>query len=181
MSPASLRRRLLLMIALVIVQAGLGMAVNLYVSVPRAHPGAKPGNFLAGSLSSIGWAISHSPLALAIHAVLGIALVATALLLAVSAARLRQAVVAGCAITAARLRQAVVAGCAITAAMLLIGAGFNGASFLDFGHDINSLIMALLAFAALLLYAVALYLVPAGRLDSCSINERSPDGRRDLV
>jgi hypothetical protein len=166
MSPASLRRRLLLMIALVIVQAGLGMAVNLYVSVPRAHPGAKPGNFLAGSLSSIGWAISHSPLALAIHAVLGIALVATALLLAVSAAR---------------LRQAVVAGCAITAAMLLIGAGFNGASFLDFGHDINSLIMALLAFAALLLYAVALYLVPAGRLDSCSINERSPDGRRDLV
>lgn len=56
-----------------------------------------------------------------------------------------------------------------------------GASVMGFGDDINSLMIALLAFAALPLYVVALYLAPAGRLDSCSINERSPDGRRDLV
>jgi transcriptional regulator with XRE-family HTH domain len=42
--------------------------------------------------------------------------------------------------------------------LLVIGAGFNGASFLDFGHDFSSLIMALLAIAAIACYAIALFL-----------------------
>ncbi len=43
----------------------------------------------------------------------------------------------------------------------MIGAGFNGASFLDFNHNTNSLIMALLAFGAVASYAVALFLAAA--------------------
>jgi hypothetical protein len=42
--------------------------------------------------------------------------------------------------------------------LLVIGAGFNGASFLDFGGNISSLIMALLAFAAVACYVTAPYL-----------------------
>jgi hypothetical protein len=38
-------------------------------------------------------------------------------------------------------------------------AGFNGASFLDFNKDISSLIMALLAFAAIGSYVVAAFLL----------------------
>jgi hypothetical protein len=45
------------------------------------------------------------------------------------------------------------------AGCLVIGAAFNGASFLDFNNDVSSLIMALLAFSAVGSYAVALSLV----------------------
>lgn len=65
------------------------------------------------------------------------------------------------AVRSAMLRQRAVAAWLILAALLIIGAGFNGASFLDFNKDISSLIMALLAFAALLCYAVGIYLLPS--------------------
>jgi hypothetical protein len=42
---------------------------------------------------------------------------------------------------------------------LVIGAGFNGASFLNFNNNISSLIMALLAFGAIACYSAALFLV----------------------
>lgn len=49
------------------------------------------------------------------------------------------------------------------AALLAIGAGFNGASFLDFGgRDVSSLLMALLALGAVCCYLLALYLLPGG-------------------
>lgn len=43
---------------------------------------------------------------------------------------------------------------------LVIGAGFNGASFVDFNHNVSSLLMALLALGALSCYLVVLYLLP---------------------
>ena len=50
---------------------------------------------------------------------------------------------------------------AVLAALLAIGAGFNGASFLDFGgQNISSLIMALLALGALCCYLLAVYMLP---------------------
>ncbi len=46
--------------------------------------------------------------------------------------------------------------------LFVVGAGFNGANFLDFaGQNINSLIVALLALAALCCYLLGLYLLPA--------------------
>jgi hypothetical protein len=132
---------------LLIAQTAVGMAVNLYVMVPGHHPGAQPANYFGGSLRSIVWAIGHGPLALAIHASLGLATVAVAL---------------GVAIRAVALRSRWVGLTSVFAACLVIGAGFNGASFLDFNDNVSSLLMALLALGALSCYLVALHLM-AGR------------------
>lgn len=45
--------------------------------------------------------------------------------------------------------------------LFIVGAGFNGASFLDFQADYSSLIMATLFGLAVLAYAVVLFLLPA--------------------
>jgi hypothetical protein len=47
------------------------------------------------------------------------------------------------------------------AGCLVIGAAFNGASFLDFNNNISSLIMALLALSAVGSYSAALFLLGA--------------------
>ena len=44
----------------------------------------------------------------------------------------------------------------------MIGAGFNGLSFLDDGKNVNSLIMALLFALAMLCYLSIMYATPAG-------------------
>jgi hypothetical protein len=131
-------------LVLVLVQAGIGMAVNLYVTIPAHHPGAHPSNYLSGSYHSVIWAIGHGAMALAIHASLGLAL----FVMTVSVA-----------FRAVRVRRRSVSVWAVLAALFVIGAGFNGASFLDFNNNISSLIMALLAFAAVSCYAVVLFLL----------------------
>jgi hypothetical protein len=132
----------------VLIQASIGMVVNLDVTIPAHHPGARPSNYLSGSASSIGWAITHGAPALAIHATLGLALVI---------------VVTGLAVRAFAVPSRPVRAWSILGGLLVIGAGFNGASFLDFNKDISSLIMALLAFAALACYAIVLFLLAGGR------------------
>ena len=52
-------------------------------------------------------------------------------------------------------------GWSVLAGLFVIGAGFNGASFLDFAHNISSLIMALLSLVAIGCYATALILLGA--------------------
>jgi hypothetical protein len=145
---AGLRRMTLGIAVLVIVQVSVGMIVNLYVTVPVHHPGAQPANYFDGSLRSVAWAIGHGAPALAIHASLGLAVAAIATWVA---------------IRAVRLRSGGVAFASVLAAALVIGAGFNGASFVDFNHNVSSLLMALLALGALSCYLVALYLLPAHR------------------
>lgn len=140
---AWLRRGSMLMIVLLLCQFALGMATNLYVTIPAAHPGAHPGNYVSGSLRSLGWALAHGAAALAVHAGLGVALAGVGVALAAYATAVR----AG--------RIATIAG-----VLLIIGAGFNGASFLDFNNDVNSLIMALLFALAALSYAGLLYRLP---------------------
>ena len=131
-------------IVLVLVQAGLGMVVNLYVKVPAHHPGAHPANYFAGSLHSVAWAIAHGAATLAVHATLGLALVVF---------------VVGTAVHALRSRRRGIGGWSVVGGLFVIGAGFNGASFLDFAHNISSVIMALLALAAIGCYATALMLL----------------------
>jgi hypothetical protein len=131
-------------ILLVLVQAGVGMVVNLDVTIPDHHSGAHPSNYLSGSFHSVAWAISHGSLALAIHASLGLALLV--LVITVAAQSLKV------------LNRAVRFWSALAGA-LVIGAAFNGASFLDFNNDISSLIMALLALSAVASYSIALFLL----------------------
>lgn len=131
---------------LVVVQIAVGMVVNLYVTVPAHHPGARPANYFSGSFRSVVWALGHGAVALVIHASLGLALVVVTLVLAVRA-----------------VRQAprAVAVTSVLGFLFVVGAAFNGASFLDFaGQNISSLIMALLALAALCCYLLGLYLLP---------------------
>ncbi len=137
----SLRWVLLGAILALLVQASVGMTVNLDLSVPAGHPGAHPSDYLTGSYHSVVWAIGHGRAALAVHAALGLALLALALAAAVLA-----------------VRQATrpVAALTVLGGLLVLGAGFNGASFLDFGHDTSSLVMALLCFAAIAVYSIAL-------------------------
>jgi hypothetical protein len=143
-----LRRFALGAVVLVLIQASVGMVVNLDVTIPDHHPGASPSNYLSGSASSIGWAISHGAPALAIHVTLGLALVI---------------IVIGVTVRAFAVPSTAVRAWSILGALLVIGAGFNGASFLDFNNDISSLIMALLAFAAVACYAIVINLL-AGQL-----------------
>jgi hypothetical protein len=135
---------LLLMVLLVLCQAALGMAVNLYVRIPSHHPGSQPSNYLTGSADGIGWALGHAAVVLAAHVALGLALVVVAIALAV---------------VVLRARRRAVAAWSVLGGLLTIGAAFNGASFLDFNHDVSSLIMALLAFGAIASYVAALYQV----------------------
>lgn len=136
---------LLVSLDIVLVQAGTGMAVNLYVSLSRRHPGSHPRDYFVGSLRSMRWALGHGAVALVVHASLGLALAVLALVGPIYAALRRRAAVA------------LVAG---VAGLLVIGAGFNGASYLDYNDTLSSLLMALLGFGAVGLYSVALLLQP---------------------
>lgn len=140
----TLRWILLVTVLLVVVQASIGMVVNLYVAIPSHHPGAKPANYFTGSFHSVVWAVGHGAAALAVHATLGLALAV---------------LVVGAAVHAIRAAGRAVAAWSVLGGLLVIGAGFNGASFLDFNHDISSLIMALLALGAIGSYTVALFLL----------------------
>lgn len=131
-------------IGLVLTQAGIGVYVNLYIAIPARHPGTRPSSYFDGSARSVAWAVAHGAPALVIHTVLGLALAV---------------MVIGVAVSAVRLGRRPVAAWAVLAGLLVIGAGFNGASFLDFNDNISSLIMALLAFGAVACYSAALYLL----------------------
>ncbi len=76
---AVLRRTSLALMVLLVVQSGIGIVVNLGVTIPAADSGAGIG-------PAVGRAISSGPPSLAIHAVLGLALIAAAVFLVVRAA-----------------------------------------------------------------------------------------------
>lgn len=98
-----------------------------------------------GSFHSVAWSIAHGAAFLAIHAALGLALGLFAI---------------GTAVRAIRLGHRAVVVWTVLAGLLVLGAGFNGLSFLDFADNVSSLIMALLAFAAVASYAMALIRLP---------------------
>jgi hypothetical protein len=116
---------------MLVLQYGLGIGVNLYISVPT---GGSTG-------STIGRAFSNGPL-LAAHAVLGVLLVLTAVSLVVRAVIARH--------------RAIIVLSAIGLLAILAAAG-NGISFLHSGADGASLGMALATGVALLCYVGALF------------------------
>jgi hypothetical protein len=157
---ANLRRMVLGGIVLVLVQAGIGMVVNLDVSIPDHHPGAHPSNYFGGSFHSVAWAVAHGGLALAVHVSLGLALIVMVIAIAIRALRIANRAIGA---------WSTLAGC------LVIGAAFNGASFLDFNKDINSLIMALLALSAVESYSAALFQLGSTTQERVALHK--PDSR----
>ena len=140
---AAMRRQAFGAVALICVQAGLGMFVNLFVSIPRRHAGSQPSEFFGGSFRSVLWAISHGAIALVIHAALGLLLAIMVITIVARALSL------GCR---------AVTTWSVLGALFAIGAGFNGASFLDYHHDVSSFLMTTLALGSLLCYAIVLYM-----------------------
>ena len=123
--------------ALLLVQYLLGMVVNVYVVLPGRHPGANASDYFSGAVAGLGWLITGGPAWAAAHAAFGMAIVAAAIA-AVAFAWRRGG-------TAARATSVV-------GALAVIGAGFNGASFVDYGQSFSSMIMAGLWALALVCY-----------------------------
>jgi hypothetical protein len=142
----ALRQLILGAISLLLVQILIGMVVNLYVTIPAHHAGTHASNFLSGSIHSVVWALGHEAVALAIHTAFGLALGVMSI---------------GVAVRALRIRQRAPSICCVLAGLLIIGAGFNGASFLDYNLNANSLAMAVLTVGALLCYVIGMYLLPS--------------------
>ena len=133
--------------ALLLAQYLLGMVVNFYVDLPDHHPGAGASDYFSGAAAGLAWLISTGPAWAAAHAALGMALAAFALAAIILAWR------SGTAVRAA----------SVVGALAVIGAGFNGTSFLNYGHDFSSLIMAALWALALACYLTGAILGMRGR------------------
>ncbi len=132
---AGLRGLCLAALIMLVVQYGLGIFLNLYVAVPAsdAHAG-------------IFGEIATAPLALTVHALLGLALIGTAILLVVRAAGLPDRLLAGLA----------------AAGLTAIGGAFGaGEIFVRNGQPGASLAMAILTGVALLCYVGTLALATA--------------------
>jgi hypothetical protein len=140
----ALQRQTFAAVLLILIQSGIGMYVDLFVTIPSPHAGSSPSNYLSGSGRSLLWAVEHGGVTLAIHTVLGVLL---------------GVMVIGIVAQAIRSSRQSIWMWSIFGALTLIGAGFNGASFLDYNKDASSLIMALLAFGAAACFVVVLFLL----------------------
>lgn len=140
---ARLRQLSVTMLVMLVIQYGLGIILNLYVAVPAsdAH---------AGILTEIATA----PAVLTVHAVLGVALVGTGVLLVARAAGVRDRLLAVLA----------------TAGLTALGGAFGaGEIFVRNGQSTASMAMAVLTGMALLCYIGTLTLATvAGRGDGAA-------------
>ena len=145
MKEAAFRRTLGIALGILIVQFLLGTTVDLFVKIPADHPGANPPEYFGGVVASVSWAILHGGLWLTLHAALGLVLLLAALGTLVQAIRLR-------------------GGGRITLAAIgfvgMLGAGFNGGSFLNYHEDFSSMLMAVGFALAMAAYVALLYSMP---------------------
>jgi hypothetical protein len=128
------------------VQFLLGMAVNLFVDMPRSHPGANPSEYFSGVAQSVTWAILHGPVLLILHAALGLLLLVAAIILFIQAMR------------SGPRSFAVATG---VGAFSVLAAGLNGGSFLNYNEDFSSMIMAAFFGIAIAAYAAAQFVTPS--------------------
>jgi hypothetical protein len=140
--PRALRVLASMAFFLLLAQFLIGMRVNLFVRIPQVHPGSKGPDYFLRLLQGVPWAVLHGQLPLQVHAALGLLLVLGALVMVVLA-------------VISRRRAWVIAS--VLGAIGVIGAGFNGGSFLNYGHDFSSMLMALGFAVAIGSYAVGLY------------------------
>ena len=135
---------------LLLVQYLLGMAVNLYVVLPGNHPGASASDYFTGAASGLAWVIPDGPVWAGVHAAFGLALV----LAAFAAVALTRGQPGGLA-----------TALSVLGALAILGAAFNGVSFLNYGRAFSSMIMAGLWALALACYLTGMFLAarPAAR------------------
>ncbi len=132
-----------LILILLGVQFLIGMLVNLFVQVPASHPGVNAPEYFSGVVQGVAWALVNAPLWLLLHAIVGLVLFLAALLLI------------GYAIAARRRAWITVS---VVGALGIILAGFNGASFINYGHDFSSLFMSMGFLMAAVAYTIGIAL-----------------------
>ncbi|MEO7016731.1 MAG: hypothetical protein ABI130_09080 [Leifsonia sp.] len=128
MTDQPLRVRAIVLLWVFALQFLLGMLLNLFVKLPDAHPGRTGDEYFSRSWASLLWALSFGGgVPLFIHALTGAVLVVGTTALFVYALVLR-----------ARGWRWPLG----LAAFFAFGAFFNGMSYLDYGEDFSSAIMA---------------------------------------
>ena len=142
-SPRQLRITFLFALVMLIAQFLLGMAVNLFVTIPDQHPGANPPEYFSGVAQSVTWAIVHGHILLAIHAAFGLVIVLAAL---------------GTLVQAIGNRRRGIVVSAVFGFIGVLAAGFNGGSFLNYNQDFSSMLMAAGFAVAVVAYSAGLYI-----------------------
>jgi hypothetical protein len=137
-----LRISFLFALVMLIGQFLLGMAVNLFVKIPDQHPGANPPEYFSGVAQSVTWAILNGNLLLAVHAGFGLVLVIAAV---------------GTLVQAIGNRRRGVVVSAVFGFIGVLGAGFNGGSYLNYHQDFSSMLMATGFAIAVVSYSTGLY------------------------
>jgi hypothetical protein len=143
-SQRSLNVLTLITLILLAAQFLIGMLVNLFVVVPTSHPGTNAPEYFSGVVTGVLWVLGHATLWLWIHAVVGLALFLASLILL------------GLAI-ASRRRGWIISS--IFGLLGIVLAGFNGASFLNYGHDFSSLFMSMGFLMAAIAYMTGAYVM----------------------
>lgn len=143
-TPSSLRVIDAILLVLLGAQFLFGMLINLFVTVPPVHPGVNPSNYFVGVAQAVAWALFNAQWQLLIHVVLGLLLFLLSIVLLVLAIVSRR-------------------GAWITISILgligIMGAGFNGASFMNYGGlGISSLLMAVGFLLAAICYTIGISL-----------------------
>jgi hypothetical protein len=134
------------MLLLLGLQFLLGMWNNLFITLPGVHPGTNAPEYFGGVGQGILWAIGQSGLmTLQLHVILGLLLLIGSILAIVSAFNNTQ-----------RTWKIV----APLGTFGILAAAFNGASFINYGHDFSSMLMAVGFLIALIAYLVGLYQSP---------------------
>ena len=141
-SQRMLRILTLIILLLLAAQFLIGMLVNLYVTTIPPHPGVGAPEYFSGVAQAVTWALVHAPLFLLVHVIVGLLLFLGSL------------VVLGLAI-ASRRRAWIVTS--IIGLLGIIAAGFNGASFMNYGEPFSSLFMSMGFLLAVIPYAIGVY------------------------
>ena len=136
---AALRTAAFAALVMLVLELALGMAVNLFVTIPASEHGLGVG-------AAVGAALGEGPVVLAAHVILGL------LLLLSAAVFLGRAVLA-------RQTTAIVAG--VVGLLAMLAAAGSGAGFLASGQDAASMSMAVATATAMLAYVVVLFRVVA--------------------
>jgi hypothetical protein len=134
---SALRRASLASLVMLIVQFGLGVGVNLYVSLPSAGSGGR----------KISQAFTNGP-ALALHVVLGLLLIVAAI---------------GLLVQAIMARYPLIIVLAAVGLVAIAGAAMQGFSFVHDSTNATSMGMAVATAVAMACYAAALFIVRAPR------------------
>jgi len=142
-STRQLRITFVFALVMLIAQFLLGMALNLFVKIPTDHPGSNPPEYFSGVAQSVTWAILHGNILLAIHAGFGAVLVLAAI---------------GTLIQAIANRRRGIVVSAVVGFIGVLGAGFNGGSYLNYHEDFSSMIMATGFAIAVVAYSAGLYI-----------------------